>query len=205
MARQKKWRDKIDADNRFMRHYFVDNLVYPESYFRFRLGWASSCSNALRRNRRAMIGFFQQKRNASGELGHSFFQKMTTALRMLAYGIPADLVDDHLAMGESESVMCVKLFTVGIVQVFYPEYLRSPNGEDVAMLLEMNKACGFPRMLGSIDCMHWSWKNCPKAWHGQFHDQKKGSTIILEAMADQKTWIWHAFLECSIFEWHQRC
>lgn len=73
---------------------------------------------------------------------------------MLAYGISADLVDDHLAMGESQVIMCVKRFAVGIVQVFGPVYLRTPNAEDVARLLEMNKARGFPRMLGSIDCMH---------------------------------------------------
>ena len=36
MGRQKIWRDKIDADNRLMRHYFMDNPVYPESYFRRR-------------------------------------------------------------------------------------------------------------------------------------------------------------------------
>ena len=114
--------------------------------------------------------FFQQRRNAAGELGHITFQKVTTALRLLTYGIPADLVDDHLAMGESQAIMCVKRFTVRIVQVFGPEYLRSPNAEDAARLLEMNKAHGFPGMLGSIDCMHWSWKNCPKAWRGQ----KKG-------------------------------
>uniref|UniRef100_A0A453IMH2 Uncharacterized protein n=1 Tax=Aegilops tauschii subsp. strangulata TaxID=200361 RepID=A0A453IMH2_AEGTS len=59
-----------------------------------------------------------------------------------------------------------------------------------------SSVCGFLGMLGSIDCMHWSWNNCPKAWHGQFHSQKRGSTIILEAVADQETWIWHAFLEC---------
>uniref|UniRef100_A0A453FPJ2 Uncharacterized protein n=1 Tax=Aegilops tauschii subsp. strangulata TaxID=200361 RepID=A0A453FPJ2_AEGTS len=41
----------------------------------------------------------------------------------------------------------------------------------------------------------------PKAWHGQFHGQKKGSTIILEAVPDQETWIWHAFFWSAwIFE-----
>ena len=37
MGREKIWRDRIDAHNRLMRHYFVENPTYPESYFR-RLG-----------------------------------------------------------------------------------------------------------------------------------------------------------------------
>jgi hypothetical protein len=40
------------------------------------------------------------------ELGHSITQKATAALHMLAYGIPVDLVDDHLAMGESQAIRC---------------------------------------------------------------------------------------------------
>jgi hypothetical protein len=73
--------------------------------------------------------------------------------------------------------------------VFGEEYLRAPNAQDTARLLEFNKNRGFPGMLGSIDCMHWSWKNCPATWHGQFKDHKKDSTIILEVMAYYETWI----------------
>uniref|UniRef100_A0A453NUN3 Uncharacterized protein n=1 Tax=Aegilops tauschii subsp. strangulata TaxID=200361 RepID=A0A453NUN3_AEGTS len=51
-------------------------------------------------------------------------------------------------------------------------------------------------MLGSIDCMYWSWKNCPKAWHGQFHGQKKGFTIILEAVPIKRLGFGMLFLKC---------
>ena len=84
------------------------------------------------------------------------YQKVTAALRMLAYGIPADLVDDNLAMGESTAIKCVKRFVVAIVQLYGSTYLRAPTEEDTSRLLEQNAARGFPGMIGSIDCMHWS-------------------------------------------------
>ena len=193
MGRLKLWRERMGAHERLMRHYFVEHPIYPESYFRRRFRMSIDLFKKIAEELSRHDRFFQQRRNAAGELGHSTFQKVTAALRMLAYGIPADLVDDHLAMGESQAIMCVKRFAVGIVQVFGKEYLRAPNAADTARLLEFNAARGFPGMLGSIDCMHWSWKNCPAAWHGQFQGHKKDSTIILEAVADHETWIWHAF------------
>ncbi|GJT17811.1 ALP1-like protein isoform X1 [Tanacetum coccineum] len=49
-------------------------------------------------------------------------------------------------------------------------------------------------MLESIDCMHWEWKNCPVSWYGQYgKGDKKYPTIMLEAVASQDLWIWHAF------------
>jgi hypothetical protein len=98
--------------------------------------------------------FFEQRRNAAGELGHSTYHKVTATLRMLAYGIPVDLIDDHLAMGESTSILCVKRSAVAIVNVFGSIYLRAPNVQDTVRVLEFNTNRGFPGMLGSIDCMH---------------------------------------------------
>jgi hypothetical protein len=112
---------------------------------------------------------------------------------MMAYRIPTDLVDEHLEMGDSQAIKCVKRFATSIVKVFGSVYLRASNTKDTARFLEFNKARGFSGMLGSIDCMHWSWKNYHAAWNGQFKGHKKDSTIILEAVVDYETWIWHAF------------
>jgi hypothetical protein len=76
---------------------------------------------------------------------------VTAALRVLTYGILADLVDDQLAMGESTTIMCVKRFVVAIVQLFGSTYLRSLAEEDTTRLLEQN---GFIGMIGSIYCMY---------------------------------------------------
>ncbi|GJY50669.1 ALP1-like protein isoform X1 [Tanacetum coccineum] len=46
----------------------------------------------------------------------------------------------------------------------------------------------------AIDCMHWEWRNYPVSWHGQYgRGDKKYPTIMLEAVASQDLWIWHAF------------
>ncbi len=40
--------------------------------------------------------YFVQRRDAAKKLGHSFIQKMTAALRMLAYGVSNDFMDKYL-------------------------------------------------------------------------------------------------------------
>ena len=82
-------------------------------------------------------------------------------MRMLAYGIAADYVDEYLKIGESTTLECLKNFCAGVVQIFGQEYLRKPTQADVDRLLEVAEAHDFRGMLGSIDCMHWEWKNCP--------------------------------------------
>ncbi|XP_074373481.1 uncharacterized protein LOC141713809 [Apium graveolens] len=115
-------------------------------------------------------------------------------MRMLAYDISADAVDDYVRIGESTAVEALKKFVFNIITLFEGEYLRKPNSNDVQRLLQMSEARGFPGMMGSIDCMHWQWKNCPKAWKRMFMSGHKGvAIIILEAVASSDLWICHAF------------
>jgi hypothetical protein len=83
--------------------------------------------------------------------------KISPPLCIYWYGILADLVDDHLEMGESQVIKCVnKGFVVQISIVFGEVYLRAPNSQDTTRLLEFNNNREFPGMLGSIVCMHLS-------------------------------------------------
>uniref|UniRef100_A0A0D3BVT9 DDE Tnp4 domain-containing protein n=1 Tax=Brassica oleracea var. oleracea TaxID=109376 RepID=A0A0D3BVT9_BRAOL len=81
----------------------------------------------------------------------------------------------------------------GIINIFGDEYLRRPTPEDIQRLLDIGEIRRFSGMLGSIDCMHWEWKNCPTAWKGQYTRGSGKPTIVLEAVASQDLWIWHAF------------
>ena len=61
-------------------------------------------------------------------------------------------------------------------------------------LLEENAARGFPGMVGSLDCMKWTWKNCPSGWKGVFQGRSGEATVMLEAVASYDMHIWHAFV-----------
>uniref|UniRef100_A0A2N9GZ47 DDE Tnp4 domain-containing protein n=1 Tax=Fagus sylvatica TaxID=28930 RepID=A0A2N9GZ47_FAGSY len=98
---------------------------------------------------------------------------MTAALRILAYGVAVDSTDEYVRIGESTAIESLKKFVKAVVNIFSEEYLRSPNSNDIARLLAVNEKRGFPGMLGSIDCMHWKWKNCSTAW-------KEHSSIFTE-------------------------
>ena len=113
----------------------------------------------------------------------SSIQKITAAYRILAYRTPADSVDEYIRIGENTVIQSLRRFVKAVIVMFGDHYLRSPNNIDIVRLLQTGEQRDFPCMLGSIDCMHWKWKNCPTLWQGMYTGHCHEPTIILEAVA----------------------
>lgn len=62
--------------------------------------------------------YFFQTINCAGTLGLSSLQKMTTAYRILAYGVIADYVDDYVRIRETTAIESQQIF-VPVVVLFY--------------------------------------------------------------------------------------
>ncbi|XP_009141845.3 putative nuclease HARBI1 [Brassica rapa] len=186
-------RDREQGHNQLWHDYFSENPTYPPEMFRRRFRMNKPLFLRIVERLNNEVPYFQQRRNGHGRCGLSALQKCTSAIRMLAYGKAGDANDEYLRLAASTALLCLENFTDAIILLFGGEYLRSPTPEDLQRLLDAGEARGFPGMIGSIDCMHWEWKNCPTAWKGQYTRGSGKPTIVLEAVASQDLWIWHSF------------
>jgi hypothetical protein len=99
--------------------------------------------------------------------------------------------DDKYRMGASASMEAMKRYCEAVVVVYLDVVLHHPTKEDIHLLLDERNSAGFPGSIGSIDCLHWNWKNCPFSWKGMFQGQSGRPTVILEAIADHSCRFWH--------------
>ncbi|KAD3642089.1 hypothetical protein E3N88_31313 [Mikania micrantha] len=113
--------------------------------------------------------FFQQWCDGRGKIGFSGLQKCTYAIRQLAYGTSSDSFDEYFQTSEKMGRECIYKFCKGVIILYVKKYLRKPNSHDIQQIYTFHEGVhGFPGMLGSLDCTHWEWDNCPTAWLGQF-------------------------------------
>ncbi|GKC73918.1 putative nuclease HARBI1 [Tanacetum coccineum] len=119
--------------------------------------------------------YFHQRPDATGRQSLSSLQKCTRAMRVLAYGMSFDAVDEYLRMSGVVTKKSLMSFVQGIISCFGDEYLRRPNENDLTRLLYLGEQHGFP------------------GWAGQYAGRSGKPTIILEAVVSYDLWIWHAF------------
>ncbi|KAK1616646.1 hypothetical protein QYE76_022163 [Lolium multiflorum] len=58
----------------------------------------------------ANSNYFKQRRNNADTMGFSPYQKISAAMRVLAYGIPADYTDEYLRIGLQTTTDSVRMF-----------------------------------------------------------------------------------------------
>jgi hypothetical protein len=93
-----------------MQDYFTEVPTYLPSLFRRRYRMRCSLFVKIVEDVEANSNYFKQRRNAAGELGFSAYQKISAAMRVIAYGIPADYTDEYLRIGKDTTTHSVRRF-----------------------------------------------------------------------------------------------
>ncbi|CAL9025592.1 unnamed protein product [Prunus brigantina] len=149
-----------------LEDYFIPTSLYFDVDFRRRYRMQPHLFNKVMLDICNYDAYFVQKCDVAGVLGLLPEQELTAALVR---------------------------FCDAVETLYTRDYLRRPTPKDLQRLLQKAEAQGFPGMIGSIDCMHWQWKNCPTTWQGDYRNRKGQKSIIPEAVAGFDTWVWHAF------------
>ncbi|KAM2409482.1 hypothetical protein TB2_027650 [Malus domestica] len=128
-SRQRRGEELLDD-------YFVHNSAFPDTYFRRRFRMERHLFNIIMTDVYNHDSYFVQKKDACGVMGLLPEQKITAALRMLAYGASADQVDEITRMGKSTILEALMRFYGAVESLYTAEYLRKPTHMDLQRLLK---------------------------------------------------------------------
>ncbi|GKC76792.1 RNA-directed DNA polymerase, eukaryota [Tanacetum coccineum] len=179
------YREREDAEQRLIDDYFDDNEYepkYPEEKFRCRYRMSSRLFNKIFNDILSYdvqplpeyFSYFRSRLDATGRNSIGSILKYTSAIRQMAYNTSPDAFDEYLQIAERISRECLDHFTKCI-----HKNMDFRNAREVRLY-----ALGLEKL--------------PKSLHGQFkRSTNKYPTLMLEVVADQKLWIWHAYFRVS--------
>nr|XP_051202576.1 uncharacterized protein LOC127316206 [Lolium perenne] len=101
-------RNRLLGHEQLMEDYFAEVPTYPPHLFRRRYLMRRSLFVRIVKACELHLNYFKQRRNATGVMGFSSFQKISAAMRVIAYGIPADYTDEYLRIGEDTTTESVR-------------------------------------------------------------------------------------------------
>eukprot|EP00170_Pyropia_yezoensis_P003589 contig_14977_g3599 len=142
------------------------------------------------------LTWWAQRPNATGRLQAHPLQKLVAAFRVLGYGESPDRVDEYVRLSKSTVHEAVRRLVAFFLHKYQAVYLRAPTIEDLKRILARNAERGLPGCIGSLDCSHWAWTNCPSAHAGMYKGRHKHPNIVLETICDEDMWVWHLFAGC---------
>jgi hypothetical protein len=103
--------------------YFHPKTALYRNYFRRRFRMSRKLFGRIIEGVRLHDPYFRCKPDATGKLGFSSYQKCKAAIRMLAYGVAGDLVDEYMRMSKSTCIDAMYNFCRAIIAVLGEMYL----------------------------------------------------------------------------------
>nr|GEX51434.1 protein ALP1-like [Tanacetum cinerariifolium] len=163
-------RDHYGAHDRLVMAYFSEHPQYEEATFRERFRISRRLFTKIVRDVTDVSQFFQERYNFTRLRSISALMKCTSAIRQMAYGAVPDSLDEYLQMGATTTRDSLRIFCKVVMNLYE-----------------------------SIDCTNWPWTNCLVAFKAQFCRVITGQihSFLLEAIASNDLWIWHAFFGVS--------
>ena len=87
-------RNRHLGNEMLMQDYFAENPTYPAHLFHRRYRMRQSLFVKIVQACEANCRYFTRRRNDAGLKGFSAYQKISAAMRVIAYGVPTDYADE---------------------------------------------------------------------------------------------------------------
>ncbi|XP_022018806.1 uncharacterized protein LOC110918833 [Helianthus annuus] len=185
-------RERETSNDLLVSDYFSREPTHDKRMFRHRFRMSKNLFLRVSKDLEDTYAFFRQRSDARGNLGFTTWQKVTTALRQLAYSNSSDIMDDYLRMSARVARESLHDFCVFVIELYMKRYLRKPTfSDDMQQILEhYTEYHGLPGMIGSLNCMKWWWEICPTACQGSHTRGYHGMlAMMLKVVASQDLWI----------------
>jgi hypothetical protein len=137
--------------------------------------------------------FYTENCSANKEPVASTQVKILIGLTSISHSMCPAIFADYFQMSKTLAIQCREKLTEDMVACFKEDYLHLMTPADAKSVMKLHEYVhGVDGIAGSIDCMHYYWLKCPKAWQGVFKcgDQKNAS-LVLEAACDYNLYFWH--------------
>ncbi|XP_075659002.1 uncharacterized protein LOC142628849 [Castanea sativa] len=108
----------LAGNERLFLDYFAPSPVFSPTLFRRRFWMRRSLFLRIQSKVEAHDSYFVQKRDSANKLGLSSLQKIIVALRMFAYEVSGNFMDEYVQIRETTALQSLKKFVTAVVDIF---------------------------------------------------------------------------------------
>ena len=110
--------------------------------------------------------------------------KILLCLRLLGRGVTFDDVAEPSGVSETHCTSIFVEFVVNFTSYFKEEFVRLPDPNELKLQMDVYAALGFPGCVGSCDCTHIRWWQCPARLQNLCRGKETYPTIGFHMMVD---------------------